>query len=59
MRHPVPPVSSSFRTPVRGKERNMSALLILVAAYGGWRVVRAALSSLASLPRSNDDMVFF
>ena len=37
----------------------MSVLLILAAAYGGWRVVRAALSTLASLPRSNDDMVFF
>ena len=37
----------------------MSALLILAAAYGGWRVARAALTTLASLPRSNDDMVFF
>jgi hypothetical protein len=59
MSHPAPLVSTPFRTPVRGKESNMSALLILMAAYGGWRVVRAALATLASLPRSNEDMVFF
>ena len=59
MSHPVPLVSTSFRTTVRGKERNMSVLFILVAAYGGWRVVRAALATLESLPRSNEDMVFF
>ena len=37
----------------------MTALLILAAAYGGWRAARAALSALRELPRSNDDMVFF
>ena len=37
----------------------MFTLLILAAAYGGWRVVRAALESLRRLPRSNDDMIFF
>jgi len=37
----------------------MFTLLILAAAYGGWHVVRAALKSLWSLPRSNDDMIFF
>lgn len=37
----------------------MLALLTLAAAYGGWRVLRAALASLRSLPRSNKDMVFF
>ena len=37
----------------------MSALLLLLAAYGGWRALRSALATLASLPRSNDDMVFF
>ena len=37
----------------------MLALLILVSAYGGWRVARAAIASLARLPRDNDDMVFF
>ena len=51
-----PPI---FRTNVRRKESTMLTLLILAAAYGGWRVVRAALESLRSLPRSNDDMVFF
>jgi hypothetical protein len=37
----------------------MLALLLLVAAYGGWRVTRAALASLRDLPQTNDDMVFF
>jgi hypothetical protein len=37
----------------------MFTLLIIAAAYGGWRVVRAALESLRALPRSNDDMIFF
>ena len=37
----------------------MTALLLLLAAYGGWRTVRAALATLRELPRSNDDMVFF
>jgi hypothetical protein len=37
----------------------MLTLLILVAVYGGWRVVRAGLESLRGLPRSNDDMIFF
>lgn len=37
----------------------MFTLLIALAAYGGWRVVRAALESLRSLPRTNDDMIFY
>lgn len=37
----------------------MLVLLTLAAAYGGWRVVRAALASLRALPQCNDDMVFF
>jgi hypothetical protein len=37
----------------------MSALLLLLIAYGGWRTVRAALATLRELPRSNEDMVFF
>lgn len=37
----------------------MSALLLLVIAYGGWRTVRAAIATLRELPRSNEDMVFF
>ncbi|MDB5857542.1 MAG: hypothetical protein JWQ76_1231 [Ramlibacter sp.] len=37
----------------------MSALLILVAACGGWRVVRSALATLDSLPSCNEDMVFY
>jgi hypothetical protein len=37
----------------------MITLLSLAALYGGWRIVRAAFVSLRSLPRSNDDMVFF
>ena len=59
MSHSVPFVSSTFRTTVRGKQSPMPTLLLLLAAYGGWRAVRSALAILASLPRSNEDMVFF
>ena len=55
----LPVVSPPFRTIVRGKECNMSALFILLAAYGGWRAIRAGLDTLRCLPRSNEDMVFF
>lgn len=37
----------------------MILLLVLAAAWGGWRLVQAALQSLAGLPRRNDDLVFF
>ena len=37
----------------------MLTLLILVAAYGGWRAGAAALRSIEALPRRNEDMVFF
>jgi len=37
----------------------MLTLLILAAAWGGWRVTRAALESLRNLPRRNEDMVFY
>lgn len=38
----------------------MTALpLLLLLAWAGWRAGRAVLRSLATLPRSNDDLVFF
>ena len=37
----------------------MLALLTLLAAYGGWRAVRALAEQLRRLPRSNSDFVFF
>lgn len=37
----------------------MLSLLILVAAYGGWRATRAVLATLRRLPRSNEDLVFY
>jgi len=37
----------------------MLTLILIATAYGGWRVTRAVLASLRSLPRSNEDMVFF
>jgi hypothetical protein len=37
----------------------MLVLFTLVAAYGGWRIARAALEALRNLPRSNEDLVFF
>jgi hypothetical protein len=44
----------------RAKKGNaMFTLLIIAAAYGGWRAVRAALESLRGLPRNNEDMIFY
>jgi hypothetical protein len=37
----------------------MTALLLLAAAYGGWRTLRTALTTLRELPSCNEDMVFF
>jgi hypothetical protein len=37
----------------------MLALILIAAAYAGWRATRAVLASLRSLPRSNEDMIFF
>ncbi|MDB5873158.1 MAG: hypothetical protein JWQ07_2600 [Ramlibacter sp.] len=37
----------------------MFTVLIIAAAYGGWRAVRAAVESLRELPRSNEDMIFY
>ena len=37
----------------------MITLLILAGLYAGYRVARAALDSLSSLPRSNDDWIFY
>jgi hypothetical protein len=37
----------------------MFTLLLIAAAYGGWRVTRAAIESLRELPRTNDDMIFY
>ncbi len=37
----------------------MFTLFILAAAWAGWRVGAAALGSLRSLPRSNQDMIFY
>jgi hypothetical protein len=37
----------------------MLTILTLAAAYGAWRLVRAAFASLRQLPRRNEDMVLF
>ena len=37
----------------------MFTALLIAAAYGGWRAVRAARESLRDLPRTNDDMIFY
>lgn len=37
----------------------MMTVLALAAAYGAYRVVRAALAALSHLPRRNEDMVLF
>lgn len=44
----------------RAKKGNaMLTILALAAAWGGWRVARAALHSLRGLPRRNEDMIFY
>lgn len=37
----------------------MLAFLTFTALYAAWRACRAAVETLRSVPRSNDDMVFF
>lgn len=37
----------------------MLTILLIAAAYGGWRAIRAAIESLKELPRSNEDMIFY
>ena len=37
----------------------LTILLLVAAAYGGWRVVSAARESLRGLPRRNEDMFLF
>jgi hypothetical protein len=37
----------------------MFSLLILAAAYGGWRAVRGAMRAWSAVPRCNDDLIFF
>jgi len=41
------------------KGPEMLTLLALAAAWGAWRGLRAAQRSLRSLPRRNEDMVFY
>jgi hypothetical protein len=36
----------------------MLTVLFLAAAYGAWRIVRAAVEAVRQLPRSNDDLIF-
>ncbi len=37
----------------------MLSILIVAAAFAGWRIARAALEALRDIPRSNEDMVFY
>ena len=37
----------------------MITLILLAAAYGGWRALRSLLQALNSLPRRNEDMIFY
>jgi hypothetical protein len=55
---PVLP-TTSFRTIVRTKEFAMLIILAIAAVWGGIAGGRAALRSLRSLPRRNEDMVFY
>lgn len=37
----------------------MLIVLSLAAAWGGWRVARAALGSLRGIPRNKEDWIFY
>jgi len=37
----------------------MITLLLLVAAYGGWRTLRCLQQALNGLARRNEDMIFY
>lgn len=37
----------------------MLIVLSLVAAYGGWRVVKAAWGSLRGIPRDKEDWIYY
>ena len=54
---PPQPVCISHDCAKKGTP--MFILLLIAAAYGGWRAVRAALESLRGLPRTNEDMIFY
>ena len=41
------------------KEMHMLIVLGLLALYGVYRTVRAAIESLRSLPRSNDEWIWY
>ena len=59
MPYPSAVRSTAFRTAVRRKESPMLTILAIAAAWGAWRAVQAARRSLGTLPRSNEDMVFY
>ena len=48
-----------FRTTVRRKDDSMITVLIAAALYVAWRVGQSLSDTLRSLPRRNDDMIFF
>ena len=37
----------------------MFTLFVLAALYGGFRATRAVLETLRSMPRRNEDMIFY
>jgi hypothetical protein len=53
----LPPTHVSHTRAKKGN--TMLTILALAAAWGGVHALRAALRSLKSLPRRNEDMVFF
>lgn len=50
---------SIFRTIVRGKGNAMLFLLLAIAVVAAARAAQSALASLRSLPRSNEDWIWY
>ena len=50
---------SMFRTTVRRKGNAMLFLLLTIAALAATRAAQSALASLRSLPRSNEDWIWY
>ena len=50
---------SMFRTTVRRKGNAMLFIILALAALGAARAAQSALASLRSLPRSNEDWIWY
>jgi hypothetical protein len=48
-----------FRTIVRERIPSMITVLFAAALYAGWRITQSLADTVRSLPRRNEDMIFY